>query len=216
MTMLLVANATDIPFVFSDEPAIFTNRLLWESREICGITGIGSRGLIAFMPLCERLAVLFFDGGSYKCKGAIDQPIVLTNHSDVGLMNAFQVHSANDVIYFGDQRAEEYVQRLYNAHHGSARKNRFVMRHAYSADGKSELVHQFECAIPIAPVFSFLELQRETTPDDLRLPRNEELMKIAEGMCQASLARDGSFTQNAFEASIKDQFRKTATLRNRG
>lgn len=215
MTMVLVANATDLPFVFSDEPAICTNRLLWKYRDIAGITGFGSRGLICFLPLCERLALLFFDGGAYRCNSNCDQPIVLNSHSDVGLFNAFQAHSAHNVIYFGDEKAEDYVQRLTRAHRGCGRTERFVLKRAQSVSGTSELVHQFERPIPIPPNFSFLELRRDPTPDDLRLPRNEELMNIMEEMTQASMVQDSSFTQNVFEATIREQSQKTTPLRER-
>lgn len=215
LSFALIVNATDRPFIFSDAPAISTNRLLWERREISGITGLGSRGLIALMPISEQLAYMFFDGGAYCCRQDINQPVCLNSVADVGLLNAFQIHSGNDSIYFGDLNEREYVERLLKAHRPNETRNRMISRSAYSADGKSELVHNFEMPIPVTPDFSFLELRRSAVDDDFRLPRNERLMNAVEQTCQASNSFDETFTQERFEMQISKLFREVSALRDR-
>jgi hypothetical protein len=86
MTMAVLVNATPVPFLFTDGPAICTNLFLRDFRELQGITGYGSRGLIAFMPLCEFLAVMFYDGGAYTLRPPAMNPVDLNAVADVGLL----------------------------------------------------------------------------------------------------------------------------------
>jgi len=215
MTMGLLINATPVPFVFSDGPAICTNQLLWDSRELQGITGYGSRGLIALMPLCEFLAVMFFDGGAYTLRSPATNPIYLNAEADVGLMNAFQALAADNVIYFGNKDAADYVGRLHTAQRHTSERQAVVVRTAWAEDGRSELVHHFEKVLPLRPDFSFLQLRRTPTDDDLRLPRSEALMATVEQLTRASITRDPAFTQEKFESAIDESFATTADLRAR-
>jgi hypothetical protein len=214
MTMALLINATPVPFVFSDGPAICTNLFLWDSHEIQGITGYGSRGLIAFMPLCESVAMMFFDGGAYELRSPATNPVYLNADADVGLLNAFQALAADDVIYFGNKDAASYVERLHMAHRHADRQA-MVVRTAIAEDGRSELVHHYEKVLPLRPDFSFLKLRRTPTDDDLRLPRSATLMATVEGLTQASISRDPAFTQNMFDSAIDESFVRSADLRAR-
>lgn len=215
MTMVLLINATAVPFVFSDNPAICTNQFLWDSRELQGITGYGSRGLIAVMPLCEFLAVMFFDGGAYALRSPATNPIYLNGEADVGLLNAFQAVAADDVIYFGNKDVADYVERLHRAHRCVSEREAVVIRTARTEGSHSELVHHFEKVLPLRPDFSFLQLRRTPTDDDLRLPRNEALMTTVERLAHASIARDPAFTQTMFDSAIDDSFATTVDLRGR-
>jgi len=215
MTMALLVNATGIPFIFSDAPAISTNLYLWDFRDVQGITGFGSRGLIAAMPLCEFLALMFFDGGAYQLAADVRNPMYLNSEADVGLLNALQVHTAEDALYFGDKDSAEYVERLNNAHRPISGANSVVVRTARAEDGSSELFHYFVKPPPLRPDFSFLQVRRTPTDDDLRLPRNEGLMATVEQLMRASMSQDPAFSQESFGSAISDSFAKTVDLRER-
>jgi hypothetical protein len=215
MTMTLLVNATPLPLIFSDSPAISTNLLLWNSRGLQGIAGYGSRGLIAFMPLCERLALMFFDGGAYSLRSPATNPVYLNAIADVGLLNAFQLLAADDVIYFGDKCAKDYIERLYAAHHHAFGEQVMVTRKAQTEDGRSELVHYFERVSPLRPDFSFLRLRRVPTDDDLQQPRNDALVAMVERLTQASITRDPAFTQKMLDTFTNELFVRTTNLRTR-
>ena len=215
MSVALVANATRIPFVFSDAPATSTNLLLWDSRDLQGITGLGARGLVAVLPICESLALVFFDGGAYECTEDICQPLYLNSEADVGLVNALQAHSAEDVLYFGGDATAEYVARLNKAHRPIATAERTVRRIAHSTTGSSELFHYFDRVPEIYPNFSFLNAHRKAKNDDLRLPRNETLMARVDDLQGASMRQDPAFTQELFESTMRGSFAEFATLRQR-
>lgn len=215
MTMALLINATQVPFVFSNGPAICTNQLLWDSRDLQGITGWGSRGLIALMPLCESVAVMFFDSGAYALRPPVTNPVYLNAEVDVGLLNAFQALAADDVIYFGNKDAADYVKRLHTAHRRTSDRQALVARTAWTREGRSKLIQYFEKVLPLRPEFSFLQLRRTATDEDLRLPRSEVLMATVERLTQASITRDPAFTQKMFDSAIDKSFATTADLRTR-
>lgn len=215
MTVALVANATRIPFLFSDGPAISTNRLLWDSRDLQGITGLGARGLVGVLPICESLALVFFDGGAYECTEDICRPLYLNSEAHVGLINAFQAHSAEDALYFGDGATAEYAERLNKAHRPIAAPKRTVNRIAHSTTGSSELFHYFDRVPELYPSFSFLKVRRVAEDEDLRLPRNELLMTRVEDLQSASMRQDPALTQEVFEFTMRDSFAEFATLRQR-
>lgn len=215
MSVALVANATRIPFIFSDGPATSTNLLLWDSRNLQGISGLGARGLIGVLPISESLALVFYDGGAYECCEDTSRPMYLNSEADVGLVNALQVHSAEDVLYFGDGATAEYATRLNKAHRPIATEKRTVTRIAHSTSGSTELFHYFDRVSEVYPSFSFLKVRRATEDDDLRLPRNELLMTRVEDLQRASIRQDPAFTQDVFESTMRDSFAEFARHRQR-
>lgn len=104
------------------------------------------------MPLTEFLAVMFFDGGAYTIRAPATKLIYRNAvlalrdryhaEADVGLMNALQALAADDVLYFGDKDAADYVERLHSAHCRTSGTQTVVARTAWREDGRSELTFQ--------------------------------------------------------------------------
>lgn len=62
----LVKNLSTLPFITSDDPAVLTNR--WfksDSRHRGSTFGLGSAGIIAILPLSERLLFIAYDADVY-------------------------------------------------------------------------------------------------------------------------------------------------------
>ncbi len=102
LTLCLVRNQTDVPFITSDDPAVLTNRLHLEKRAK-GLRSFGpkSAGALFLLPLSSDLCAIMFDSAVYASdhqNGWID----LTSANDVAALNAHQILRCNSNIYFRD------------------------------------------------------------------------------------------------------------------
>ncbi len=107
---LLLFNATDIPFVTSDNPAVVTNRL-YTQRYRDETAGLIQSGIAVFLPLTPRLAFLGYDSDVYS---EIEKSIVLRvdNRNDIHRINQLQAQAASNVLYFSNWIDRDYVSKL--------------------------------------------------------------------------------------------------------
>ncbi|MEP9400571.1 DUF4238 domain-containing protein [Sphingomonas sp. VNH70] len=101
LKMCIVRNATDLPFVTSDNPAVLTNRLHYQ-RPTPGkrAFGVETAGALFFLPLTPSLFALFYDGAVYSVthKGHF---VDVQRFSDVAALNEHQYLNCAGNIYFG-------------------------------------------------------------------------------------------------------------------
>lgn len=102
LTLCLVRNQTNMPFITSDDPAVLTNRLHFEKRgKALRSFGPKSAGALFLLPLSPDLCAIMFDSAVYASdhqNGWID----LTSGNDVAALNAHQILRCNSNIYFRD------------------------------------------------------------------------------------------------------------------
>ena len=105
LTLCLVRNRTDVPFITSDDPAVLTNWLHLERRpKALRSFGPKSAGAIFLLPLTSDLCAIMFDSAVYACdhqSGLID----LNRPDDVAALNAHQILRCHKNIYFRDWAA---------------------------------------------------------------------------------------------------------------
>ncbi len=109
LKMCIVRNATDLPFVTSDNPAVLTNRLHYQ-RPTPGkrAFGVKTAGALFFLPLTPSSFALFYDGAVYSIahKGHF---VDVRRLSDVVALNDHQYLNCAANIYFGAWEGRDQV-----------------------------------------------------------------------------------------------------------
>jgi hypothetical protein len=110
----VIENCTDIDFVISDDPAIFTNR--FAAQKLDGASfGVASSGLILTMPIAPKFAVLCYDGRVYTIPRLMRSRMILRDKTAVEALNELQFLKAAENIYFKTWEHREYVQTQFLA-----------------------------------------------------------------------------------------------------
>ena len=109
---VLLINKTHDPFIFSDHPITYYNRLLWQNKDI-GVIGIQSTGLQVFCPISNDLLLLLYDQDRYLISGiAADGTYELSSKVDIKWINALQVLNGSTQIFSGKKKGMEIAKNL--------------------------------------------------------------------------------------------------------
>ncbi|WP_312446960.1 DUF4238 domain-containing protein [Stutzerimonas nitrititolerans] len=158
---LVIKNRTRYPFIFSDAPAVLINPMQQKVRSR-GVLGMLTPGIIALLPLGPRLAIMFYDGNSYKVKGETKGVLNLRALADVDELNKLQMQSSAVSVYFNDYAFADYVLKLWSAvkkYLDDAPKG--VIEESTLLDGEEqrEFFHMYDRQLPVMPKFSFLSYE---------------------------------------------------------
>lgn len=99
----IIGNNSDIPFICSDNPVIFNNRIHLDDN----FTAILSKGLQIHCPLNSSLYLLLYDPNFYSID--LSKPPCL---SDINRLNALQLLNCNEILILPDNASEEYIDAL--------------------------------------------------------------------------------------------------------
>lgn len=100
LRLAILENETSHPFVLGDSPCIFCNRYLYDIR-LFPTLKYDVPGVIVLMPVGRRRQCMLYDADVYSL-GSEDTRIVLRHEADVLQLNALQIHSAKECVYFAD------------------------------------------------------------------------------------------------------------------
>lgn len=111
LKVCLLRNATDVPFIASDDPAVLTNRWQLEDRRTRGGSlGLTGAGAIFLLPLSPKIYCIGYDPDVYSITGK-DGWTTVRKPSDVEALNEFQLMNCRANIYIGNR---EYSQALHD------------------------------------------------------------------------------------------------------
>lgn len=97
--LCLVRNASGIPFVTSDDPAILTNRWHFLRRwHTARSFGIGSTGMIGLLPISEELLCVLYDPEKYDV-ASVNGFLETTSDEDVVVLNEHQILNCHANLY---------------------------------------------------------------------------------------------------------------------
>lgn len=113
---VLIGNKTKIPFISSDNPVIFNNRIHLDNK----FTGILSRGLQIHCPLCPQLYLLLYDPAFYS----INQS-KLPCLNDIKRLNALQFLHSNEILIAASNTKKDYLDTLCQEY-GKQKSKKFV------------------------------------------------------------------------------------------
>lgn len=109
LKVCLIKNKTKIDFITSDDPAVLTNKWhLLDKRTAGSNFGLGSAGVIIFLPITPRILCVGFDPNVYSIphkKGWVD----VKSERDVNLFNEHQYLNSRANIFYQDKNSEDHV-----------------------------------------------------------------------------------------------------------
>lgn len=171
LSLLILRNHTMAPFIMGDAPCVFSNHYMRAIQDH-GVLGFLTPGLMAVLPIDSRTQILLYDAVVYKPDYSTAGCIDVIQIADVSLLNALQVHSAEENIYFSDVSAESYVRELLSMHSRILQDHQggFIVHNPGKilidgAPSTGEVLQVFESQLPITLDLSFIS----TAP----LPPNE-------------------------------------------
>lgn len=140
LSPVLLINRTRVPFVTSDNPSMFINKL-YSQRYGDPTSGLIQSGGIACMPLTPRISLLAYDPDVYQPIGA-DSGFVIRRDSDIDRLNELQVIRASGALYFQDPGDAEYVRRLFERYE-SGRKAEWNVTRVFIRSGEDDDFEHF-------------------------------------------------------------------------
>ena len=176
---VVLRNHTRRPFIFSDSPVVSINQF---QRNVVsrGVLGLQSPGIQIFVPLSSSITLMFFDAERYSGAATEDWLIDIVHVSDVGFLNALQVHNSNATIYFSDVADADYVTSIHKAQLPRILDDlNVVQRYEPIGENSSEvteLIHTFERQLNVNPTFTFLDCEPAAAEEELPNARNESLV----------------------------------------
>lgn len=126
LKLVLIENGSAVPFIASDTPVVFHNRL-YEGQHI-SVTGYANVALQLFLPLGPRLALFGFDAAAYEVATDVREVVQLDDVSDVTLINDLQWESAHAVMLTAPETPEHLLQASAAAWAAPRQRERTVFR----------------------------------------------------------------------------------------
>lgn len=107
----LLRAADQVYFITSDNPVVITNQFCAGHDTIRSYAGFSQTGFQLLLPISPKLCLFFYDPKVYKVGNRKDQ-LVRIAKEDVEIVNALQIQSAAERLYFHDVKLGQDVQRL--------------------------------------------------------------------------------------------------------
>lgn len=206
----LLRNRTGVPFIFGDCPCVLYNRYLVEVRNR-GVLGYRTPGLMAFLPLDEKTQLMLYDPGVYKVSST-GFYVDISDVSDVSQLNAMQILTANDCVYFGRNAVADHLIELALAYRDRFDAPRSTLniyhRGEMLIDGSprnGEILHTFEHQLPICLALSFLETALMPSWFQPPADRNWE---AGAAICSKIAGLGGTTTIEAIAAEVRANLRR--------
>ena len=191
LSLLILRNHTAAPFIMGDAPCVFSNHYMRAIRDH-GVLGFMTPGLMAVLPIDSHTQVLLYDAAVYTPDYSTSGCIDVFRIADVSILNALQIHSAEENVYFSDVSVETYIRELLFAHRRMLQdhRGRFVIHNPGNIliDGvpnTDEVLHVFEPQLPITLDLSFMstaELPLNENPNRPQDPALAQQLQQGLGM----------------------------------
>jgi Protein of unknown function (DUF4238) len=111
----LIANHTATPFVTSDNPCVYVNRLYVDDERVhFRSPGLGSSGTAFFLPMTPTVLCLLYDGDVYSLAHDAGW-IGLRNDADVAAFNEQQLLNCSANVYFADWQHLQLVKKAFES-----------------------------------------------------------------------------------------------------
>ena len=181
LSLLVLRNHAQVPFIMGDAPCVFSNHYMRTVKGM-GVLGYLTPGLAAVLPIDPRTQVLLYDSNVYTPEYSAHGYVDVWRISDVSLLNALQVHSAEENVYFSDWSDQPYVRDLLSAHRSILRhqQGRFIVHGSGQVlmDGvpnTGEVLHVYEPQLPITLDLSFISTASLPPSENPNRPRDPVL-----------------------------------------
>lgn len=103
LDLKIISNEREIDFITSDHPVVIFNPWAQFDKILnkVNVYGLGSKGLMVFMPFSTKLGILLYDPSTYSV-GSKSKHFVFLSKKDVINLNKVQLHNAYECVYTMD------------------------------------------------------------------------------------------------------------------
>jgi len=115
----IIVNNSTIPFISSDSPVIFNNRIHLDNN----FTALFSRGLQIHCPLSPHIYLILYDPAFYSINQAN-----LINLEDINRLNSLQILHSNEIIIVSESTSKQYLNKLYLKYHNLTRQKSAIFQ----------------------------------------------------------------------------------------
>ena len=142
---IVLLNHTAIPFITSDNPAIYTNRL-YAQRYLDETAGTIQSGGIIYLPISPTKALFAYDGDVYQ-DASRENYFKINNENDVNRLNQLQVMRSSNALYFRSETDSEYVRRVFDRY---SHRRKAEWHHHWTGirDGEVNGMERYRTATP--------------------------------------------------------------------
>jgi hypothetical protein len=98
-------------FLTSDNPVVVLNQFCASAEPHRNFAGFSKSGFQLLLPISPNLCLIFYDAKIYKL-GSPRHRLIRISKNDVELVNALQIQSAENFLYFHEPALEKDVQNL--------------------------------------------------------------------------------------------------------
>lgn len=106
----VLSNATTVPFIISDHPAVHYNWFLRHSKHP-GAAGVSVHGVQVFLPLSPLVTLALIDKAIYRFGDKGSSYTALTSVADVELLNSLQLRARQKFAVFPVGVSDTYVKQ---------------------------------------------------------------------------------------------------------
>lgn len=172
LKLKLLVNETANDFILSDHPVVAYNLYSELKNHPGGTTGMGSRGLMYFLPLSPKETIILYDIWAYRIGDQKQSVIKIENEKDIDYMNLLQCISSDEVIFFKNKDLSHKVLSCLNKANRFPEFEQVVVRnypqpHRSTEDEESILVHHYLTPIEINLNLSFVRLTKKAKKYDI-------------------------------------------------
>lgn len=124
---LILANRTDVPFLFGDNPVVLCNPYR-QHIDYYGVLGWQAPGLQVHIPISPKHHLVLCDPAAYEWPRHHGCVVDVEHGGDVAQLNALQMHNAINALYFHDLAYAESYERLLAVHRNEMRSTDVVVK----------------------------------------------------------------------------------------
>lgn len=108
LSLKLLVNKTERPFILSDNPVTKYNQLLEKIEHPGHQTVLLAKGLQLFMPISPTMTLLYYDKWAYNIKD--EHPVVhITNPYDIDKLNSLQLINCRNTVFYSGNINQDYL-----------------------------------------------------------------------------------------------------------
>lgn len=213
LSSILLVNRTGCDFITSDNPVAMCNPLM-SFRRSGSNCGLGSKGLLIFLPIAPAKTAMLYDAAVYSISGVKKAMVRIDDESDVHNINVLQMCSADANIYFREDNFG--LRALLRKGQGYRREKKGAVTAIRTIDGEEkpgQLIMTSREDIRYKPKLSFLretksarkwkEKFRKQRMQPASVVRNRWLMEEHREFAEA--VENGTYMAHDFLAFLNDK-----------
>lgn len=165
-------------FITSDNPVVMLNQFCASADPFGSFVGFGRSGFQILMPISPNLCLLFYDAKIYKV-GSRRYRLIELSKADVEIVNALQIQSSEDRLYFHDLKLESTIQCLITRHAKLRIPVQNFMRGISGRNKDEEFLHIRAPSATLPTIWNFCRMRRRINykPGDRRDPAWSAMIK---------------------------------------